>query len=448
MDFKQVITALLGLQDVVIEDLKMFKKQRRVEIKIRQKRSECFCPHCGLQFSQIKEWQLRKLKAPPLGIFQFVTLKFMQMRGYCEDCDRTAVAKADWVHPKFDSMTCGFAEAAGRLMEEATCEAVGRILDAPSKTMWELDQYRMAVMLQFLKLPENLDLSYLCADEVHFRTVAVKNRKGLFAKRHRPEFVTNLVCPKAGKVLFNAIGRDSNALKGALSILSEGQKLTIEHFAVDMHEPFMKVIRKECKNAEINVDRFHLAQKVNEAFDKVRRAEFKKAKQNKDHTSRDMLEPHRRFILVAREKDLSKSEQKLLAKLRTINSEIHSAMLLVETFHNTLDRKSIKAFRKSLLTWYLVVRESKLEPFLKLAKLIRRYRKNIEAYIKSRLTTAVAEGLNNKIKVLRRMGYGYTNPTSYCRKILQRCGYLNHLSINTDEFFYKWPNPTKSRRGL
>ncbi|MBK9323911.1 MAG: transposase [Bdellovibrionaceae bacterium] len=51
------------------------------------------------------------------------------------------------------------------------------------------------------------------------------------------------------------------------------------------------------------------------------------------------------------------------------------------------------------------------------------------------------EGLNNKIKVLRRMGYGYTNEVSFMRKILQRCGYLNHLSINTDEFFFKWPNP-------
>ena len=67
-------------------------------------------------------------------------------------------------------------------------------------------------------------------------------------------------------------------------------------------------------------------------------------------------------------------------------------------------------------------------------------------YIKSRLTTAAAEGLNNKIKTLRRMGYGYTSSASYCRKILQRCGYLNHLSINTDEFFYRWPNPAKSRR--
>lgn len=441
MDFREIIIALLGIQDVIIEDFKLFKKQRRVVIRIRQKRSECFCSRCGLQFGTVKEWALREITAPPLGICQNVTLKFMQMRGHCDDCNRSCVARVDWIHPKFESMTCGFAEVAGRLMEEITCEAVGRILDSDSKLMWSLDQHRMEVMLQFLRLPKDLDVSYLAADEVHFRTIAIKNRTGLFAKRWRPEFVTNLVAPLAGKVLFNAMGRDSVALETALSVLSDGQKLSVENFAVDMHEAFISVIKTECPNAEICVDRFHLVQKVNEAFDKVRRSEFKKAKESKDDFSENMLEPHRRFILVAREKDLSKSEQKLLDKLRRVNQSIHTAMLLVEYFHKALDKTSIKTFRQTLLTWYIVVRESKLEPFIKLAKTIRRYRKNIEAYIKSRLTTAVAEGLNNKIKVLKRMGYGYSNPTSFCRKILQRCGYLNHLSIDTDEFFYKWPAP-------
>lgn len=441
MDFQEIIIGLLGIQDVEIEDVKRFKKQLRLEVRVRQKRSECYCSNCGLQFARVKEWALKTIKGPPMGIYQDVKIKFMQMRGVCESCNSTSVAKVDWIHPKFETMTCGFAEVAGRLMEEITCEAVSRILFSDSKLMWDLDQHRMAVMLQFLELPKDLDVSYLAADEVHFRTIAIKNRVGLFAKRWQPEFVTNLVAPLAGKVLFNAMGRDSAALKAALDVLSKGQKLTVEHFAVDMHEAFISVIKTECPNAEVCVDRFHLVQKVNEAFDKVRRSEFKKAKENKNEFDKNMLEPHRRFILVKREKDLSKSEQKLLDKLRRANQSIHTAMLLVEYFHKALDKKTIKSFRQSLHTWYIVVRESKLEPFLKLSKTIRRYRKNIEAYIKSRLTTAAAEGLNNKIKVLKRMAYGYTNPISFCRKILQRCGYLNHLSINTDEFFFKWPNP-------
>jgi transposase len=124
-----------------------------------------------------------------------------------------------------------------------------------------------------------------------------------------------------------------------------------------------------------------------------------------------MLEPHRRFILMAREKDLSKSEQKLLDKLRKHNESIHVSMLLVEYFHKALDKKNVKSFRSILKTWYQLVRESELEPFRKFAKLIRKYRRNIEAYIESRLTTAVAEGLNNKIKVPQADGVWLHQPT-------------------------------------
>lgn len=441
MDFSSNIIEFLGIQDVIIEDIKRFKKDLRIELVVRQKRLECFCSKCGLQFSSVKEWSLRKLKAPPLGVYQTVILKFWQLRGFCEDCNRTSVARVDWIHPRFQSMTCAFAEAAGRLMEEITCQAVGRILNCDPKLMWELDQHRMEVMLQFLKLPKNIDVSYLCADEVHFRSIKVENRKGLFAKRYTPQFVTNLVCPAAGKVLFNALGRDSEALKQAMMVLSAGQKMAVEKFAVDMHDPFISTIKKECPNAKVVIDRFHLAQKINEAFDKLRRSEFKKARTAKDIFMEGMLEPHRRFILVSRDADLSKSEVKLIDKLRLANKDINCGMLLVEYFHKALDQTKVPEFRKVLARWYQLCRNTRLEPFLKFAKTLRKHRKSIEAYITSRLTTAVIEGLNNKIKVLRRMGYGYTNPTSYLRKILQRCGYLNHLSINTDEFFFRWPNP-------
>ena len=385
----------------------------------------------------MKDWKIKYLKAPPMGVFTDVEIIFYQLRGRCLDCLRTEVSEALWIHPAFTSMTCGCVEIAGRLMEEITCEAVSRILHTDSMTMWRVDQWRMELMEKRFHLPKDLDVSFLAADEVHFTTIENKNRKGLFAKRYVPQFVTNLVSPKYGKVLANSEGRDSAALEECLLKLSPEQLLSVKKFAVDMHEPFMAVIRTECPNADICVDRFHLAQKVNEAFDKVRRAEFKKAKAQNDEFTEDMLEPHRRFILVAREKDLSRAERRMLDKLRDVNKEIHTAMLLVEYFHRALDKANVLSFRRALKAWYLVVRESKLEPFLKLAKTIRRYRKQIEAYIKSGLTTAVAEGLNNKIKTLKRMAYGYSNPKSFLRKILQRCGFLNHNHINTNDLFYR-----------
>ena len=436
MDFQDAIIEFLGIQDVTIESINIHRKKRKVRIVARQDRDQCFCTRCGLQFDLVKEWPKKRLKAPPLGIYSDVEIIFYQLRGLCSLCDRTEVAEALWIHPEFSSMTCGFAEVAGRLMEEITCEAVSRILNTDSMTMWRVDQWRMKFMEGRFELPKDLDVSFLAADEVHFRTILNEHRKGLFAKRYIPEFVTNLVSPKYGKVLANALGRDSEALEACLLKLSPEQLLSVKKFAVDMHEPFMAVIRTECPNADICVDRFHLAQKVNEAFDKVRRAEFKKARDQKDTFTEGMLEPHRRFILVSREKDVSSKEAKMIEKLREANKEIHTGMLLVEYFHRALDKTNVPSFRKALKAWYLVVRESKLEPFRKLAKTIRKYRKQIEAYIKSGLTTAVAEGLNNKIKTLKKMAYGYSNPKSFLRKILQRCGFLNHRHINTNDLFY------------
>lgn len=437
MDFRNAIIQMLGLQDVDIEDLKIFKRDLRIELKVRQKRESCYCRRCGLQLDQVKEWVFRTIKAPAIYPYNNVLIKLYQMRGVCSECNVTTTTELAWIHPKFHSFTCSFVEAAGRMMEETTCEATARLTGVSSKVLWQMDQWRMEHLLQFMELPKKLDLTHLCADEVHFITRRPKKRRSMIEKRWMPEFITNLVCPAEGKVLFNAIGRTEVSLNNCLLKLTSEQRSEVQFACSDLHDAFINSFTKHCPQAQVCIDRFHLVQKINQAFDQVRKSEFKKAKFKKDTFTEEMLRPHRRFVLVSREKHLSKSEVHLLDRLRTLNRDIHTAMLLVEQFHAALDTKKIATFRKQLFDWYQLVRQSKLEPFLKIAKTIRKYRLMIEAYIASRLTTAVIEGLNNKIKVLKRMGYGYTNPKSFMLKILQRCGYLNHYSMNTDQLFFK-----------
>jgi transposase len=346
-----------------------------------------------------------------------------------------------WIHPQFENYSCCFGEVAGRLMEEITCEAVGRLLGTDSATLWRLDQFRMKLMLKRFELPKNIDLSHLSADEVHFKTERIENREGLWEKRWDIKYITNLVCYSEGKVLWNEPGRDATSLHHCLDTLTRGQKDQVKYFAVDMHEPFIAALNDKLPNTTIVIDRFHLAKKINEAFDSVRKSEFKKAKEQKDEFGLSMLHPHRRFILVSRDKKLSEPEKQSLEKLRKINQHINDGMLVVEQFHQALDKATVEGFRKSLQDWYKLVRESGLTPFKKAALTIRKYRKAIEAYIASGLTSSVSEGLNNKIKTLKRMGYGYTNQQSFRRKILQRCGYLNSTYINTNDFFFSIKNP-------
>ena len=306
MDWKKVIIRLLGLQDVVLIDAKLFEKDLRAEIVVEVVRSEgSCCAKCQQPLGKVKEWFWRKAKVPPMGIFNEVKVKYKTFRGRCKKCDGNRQVQIPWLHFKHKSMTAGFVEIAGRLMEETTCEATGRLLGGiHSMQMMRVDQTRMGQILQSYKIPD-VNYSSMRADEIHFKTIRLTQRQGLWGKRWNREWITNLVSVSynkkekkhEGKVLFNAVGRGK-------------------------------------------------------AFDKT----------------------------------------------------------------------NLKSFRQTLANWYRVVRESKLEPFLKFAKTIRKYRKLIENYIISRLTTAVSEGLNNKIKALKRAGYGYSSKNYFRNKILQRCG--------------------------
>jgi transposase len=431
------IIKLLGLQDVTIEHAVSSDSELKIVIYARQIKEQCVCHACNNSILQVHEWKLRKLRGPPLGIYQEVWIYLKQLRGYCHICgDKIRSAKIPFVHPQFQNLILSLCEHAGRLMEEITCEAVSRLLRLNAKTMWDLDQWRMRNMKPMIKLPEDINLSHMSADEVHFRTMPKEN------SFLRPDivFVTNLVCYKESKVLSNAIGRSSKSLKECLKILTEPQRLSIHFFAVDMHDPFISVIRQQCPNSEICIDRFHLAEAVNKCFDEVRKSEFKKAREQKDEFQQEMLSPHRRFVLVEREKKLSKGDLKMLDQLKQLNSNIFNGMILVEHFHRILDKTEVSEFRKSLTLWYRLVRESGLKSFRKFAKTIRKYRLNIESYVRSKLTTAVSEGLNNKIKTLKRMAYGYTNTESFLNKILQRCGYLNSKYIDTTSWFWRLPD--------
>ena len=437
MDYLDLIIKSLGLQGVVIENVEENIQELTLKVTARQQKSTSECHHCLSPLWSIHEWKERTIKAPPFGAFLYVTVVLFQLRGRCHLCgDQVRSAKVPFVHPDFQNMTFSLCELAGRLMEEMPCAAVARFFKLNSKTMWDLDQYRMKRMKPLMKFPENLDVEKMSADEVHFRTMPKMD------SLTKPEikFVTNLVCTKEAKILSNAPGRSSRSLLQCLKVLTPEQRASIRVFAVDMHEAFMTTIRKFCPLAKICVDRFHLAERVNDTFDELRKAEFKKAKEAGDSFQLGMLSPHRRFVLVEREKNLKKGDLRMLDRLKEINKNILNGMILVEHFHKMLDKTEVIEFRKSLVLWYRLVREAKLQPFKKLAWLIKKYRGYIEAYIKSRLTTAKSEGLNNKIKVLRRSGYGYTNQTSYLNKILQRCGYLNSRYIKTNGWFWGIPD--------
>lgn len=440
MDFHDIITSFAGVQGCEMGSIERDDNELSAVINITQPFHLSRCGFCGDMLLKLHSWLTRDVRASSFFVYSHVTLRCRYARGLCRSCNKNRVSRILFAHPEFESMTLGLAEQAGRMMEEMTVAASARLLRLDEKTLWRLDQWRMEKMHGQMKLDEivkNLDVRKLSADEVHFRTIEHQIREHPFSPRNDIKFVTNLVCTKEAKVIANAAGRSAQSLAQCLKALTRPQRLVVEYFSIDMNRGYFQAVQKLCPNAEIAVDRFHLVQVLNEKFDRVRREEFYKARKSKNEFQTTMLSPQRRFILCERNAVRSPEEDSLLGKLKMLNDTIHNAMLIVDYFHKVLDERSVGGFKKQLTMWYRLVRQAKIKPLIDFARIVKRYRRNIEAYIKTNLTTAISEGLNNKIRVLKAMAYGYKNERSFMLKILQRCGFLNSKFIDTRRWFFE-----------
>lgn len=442
MDLSNLILIAMGFQPeaVKIEDFLVNAADLSANLTIRHVREQCRCPYCQEPLYGVKQWRKRELWGAPLGALQKIKIIFYQLQGACGRCLKHPLAEANFIHPRFKKMTTAFAEHAGRWMEETTIAAVERMTNCPAMSLWRLDQWRMQRMKKLFEIPTDLPMSFASADEVHMRTVKPKDYP-MDKSRWDKKFITNLVSCDLSRVVANASGRSSRSLQSCLKQIPEDIRDRIKFIAVDMHDGFINAATKLCPNAKVTVDRFHVAEALNRAFDDLRKEEHDKAKLEKDRFQCEMLRPSKRYILMTRKKQLPRGEQKLFERLMQVNQKINSALILMEYFHSILDKNKVSEFQEGLKLWEELVMTSKIIQFESFLKTVKKHQTRIEAYISSKLTTAISEGINNKIKVLKRVGYTYTNETSFKNKILQRCGFINSRHLDTSGWYWHVPTP-------
>lgn len=442
MDLSKLLLNALGLQheDVKIESYELDQQNLTACVKIRQIRENCRCPKCHEPLYGVKQWRKRELWGVPLGALQRVKIIFYQLQAACGRCLKLPLAEARFIHPRFKQMTTAFSEHVGRWMEETTIAAVERMTGCPGMSLWRLDQWRMKTMKKMFEIPADMPMKFASADEVHMRTVKPKDARFDKSKWDK-KFITNLVSCDLAKVVANASGRSSRSLASCLRQIPDHIRENIKFIAVDMHDGYINAATKLCPNAKVTVDRFHVAEALNRAFDELRKQEFDKAKLANDAFQTEMLRPSKRYVLVARKKELSKKDQSQFERLIQVNQNISNALILIDYFHSILDKHEVKDFRDGLKLWEELAIASKITHFEKFLGTVKKHQSRIEAYISSKLTTAISEGINNKIKVLKRVGYTYTNEESFKNKILQRCGFINSRNLNTNEWYWHVSTP-------
>jgi transposase len=185
-----------------------------------------------------------------------------------------------------------------------------------------------------------------------------------------------------------------------------------------------------CPTPRIVCDRFHLVRGANTALDAVRRERQRDAiakrpkgtRRSGQHVRwRPELYQARHRLLKATER-LTPRERHRLCDLFGRDPIVAEAWGLKEAFRDIYQASSRADAQQRLNTWFVAVDRAGLPAFDAFAKGIRSWQQELLAYFDEPTTNGYAEGVINKVKVIKRRAYGLPTFTGFRKRVVIACG--------------------------
>jgi transposase len=254
-----------------------------------------------------------------------------------------------------------------------------------------------------------------------FTTLRVLGLDEISLLKGHGDFVTIVSAQDAaGKphVLAVLKGREKQTVVEFLKTIPARLKKTIEEVCSDLYEGFLGAVEEVLPDAKLVADRFHVTKLYRAAVDELRKVEMKELKSllKKEEFA------HLKGVLWALRKnseDLEPEEQETLDLLFECSPELRQAYRWREKLTRLFDNEphTKESGRQALRRWMAAVKHSGLACFDKFLATLEKRMDIITNYFTHRTTSGWVEGLNNKIKVLKRRCYGLSNLPNLFRRI-------------------------------
>jgi transposase len=421
MGLPRFLTAAVEGFDVV--DVKEWLGDGKIEIYLERSedRKDFLCYRCGTKMSKARgKHRMRIEGLPILGLKTYFI--FWRHKKHCPECGKARSEEVSFLAEETPHLTKEYAWWLGRLCEIAAITRAAELVNQNAMTMYRLDLARMRLMLQRYKIPPVRRIS---VDEVYAR------KKPKYRGESRNDrFFTVISDLDTHRVIWVSESRSRKGLDEFYQLIGEEACKLIEVVAMDQHDDFAVSTRDHCKNATIVWDRFHLMQNFEKAVNEVR-----KDLHNEQEGGSEMRRLTRgkfRFLFLKKASRRDDEEKKHLDDVLKENDRFVKLELIKErmlSFFLEPDEKAAKKVFEEIGEW---IWQAGFQPLMKWHKEFERGWDIVKNYFKYRVTSALSEGQNNVIKMLKRRAFGYRNMTYFRLKIMQLCGYLNSRFINID----------------
>jgi len=192
--------------------------------------------------------------------------------------------------------------------------------------------------------------------------------------------------------------------------------------SMDMGEGYAKSVREHAPQAVICIDNYHVVQLATKALDEVRREHWNELRQAGDRDAAKQFKDAR-WSLLKNPADLTDRQAQTLAALHAAGGKVPRAWALKETVRAIFaPGLTVSAVAELIDRLGSRLSRSRLKPFVRLGRTIRKHRDGILAARRLGLSNARAEALNNKVKLIVRRAYGFHSANAALALIRITCG--------------------------
>jgi transposase len=192
--------------------------------------------------------------------------------------------------------------------------------------------------------------------------------------------------------------------------------------SMDMGEGYAKAVRRHAPQAVICVDNYHVVQLATKALDEVRREHWNELRRAGDRdAAKDFKDS--RWSLLKNPEDLTDRQADTLAALHAAGGRVPRAWAMKEMVRAIFAAGlTVDAVAELIDRLLARLSRSRLKPFVRLGRTIRKHRQGILSARRLKLSNARAEALNNKVKLIVRRAYGFHSANAALALIHLTCG--------------------------
>lgn len=393
----------LGLPDVEIIKVEI-NNSDEVIITVKSTKTEIPCHVCGQPTEPHGKGQAVQLRHLP--VFGKTTyIEITPPRGICPSCDKnpTSTQLSSWYNRK-SPQTKAYEKYILLSLINSTimdvsikeglgCQGIQAILDrqVATKTEWK----------------EISEIGLLGLDEISL-------------KKGRKDFVTIVTSRTDTGIRILAVlkGREKATVKTFLKEIPKHLHSTIVAVCSDMYDGFVNAAKEVfAGRIPVIVDRFHVAQLYRKALVSFRKKELKRLRKALSEQEYRALKPaiallcgHKEFLTQEEEKIV----EPLFQKAPLLSAAYKLCSKLTQIFNSHLRPDQAIA---SLHAWMQEVETSGVNCYNTFIKTLKKYQPEIVNYFINRHNSGFVEGVNNKIKVLKRRCYGITNLKHFFQRV-------------------------------